>query len=363
MNGGTISGNGFTQPGEQGDVAIGVLNFDMSERDAQMIMNGGSISGNLGNGIWNYDSLILNSGLISQNTHGGISTYEGSVTEMNGGTISGNGYVLYSNGSVSQFCYGGGMNIGKDSTVTINGGTITGNTGDYAVRLGNGLLTMTGGCVKDNRAGGIGCYGGQFTIGGKITFGNNVCPDSIHSCDLYAKQLPIHIASDLDKEVSMIVRLDSYPTEGQAITITEGYLNAQGIPQANPMSFVCKSSTCTRTVQNGEIAFTTPFICSMDAADFILPEGIREIETDAFREIGAEVVYIPEIPDGETLTIRSGAFNDCGGLRQIRIPECVTIEEGAFDGCTNVVVFGAYGTAAESLAFTYADDGFRFAEE
>ena len=54
------------------------------------------------------------------------------------------------------------------------------------------------------------------------------------------------------------------------------------------------------------------------------------------------------------------AFKNCKSLKQIHIPSTVTkIDDTAFEGCTNVEVFGS-GEEAKRIAELYS---FRFVEE
>ena len=58
---------------------------------------------------------------------------------------------------------------------------------------------------------------------------------------------------------------------------------------------------------------------------------------------------VVEIPGG-CQSIGKWAFKDCTGLTQIRIPASVTaIDAAAFEGCGNVLVYGASGSAAETF--------------
>ena len=87
-------------------------------------------------------------------------------------------------------------------------------------------------------------------------------------------------------------------------------------------------------------------------ADFILPAGITEIEAYAFSGIAATAVDIPAAAGGQQI-IRANAFDSCLNLRQVRIPDNCAIEDGAFAGCSNVVLFGGFDGAAYRYAMTH----------
>ena len=84
--------------------------------------------------------------------------------------------------------------------------------------------------------------------------------------------------------------------------------------------------------------------------DFTLPKDIKSIEASAFESADMSVVYIPDGCE----SIGVNAFRYCTSLRQIRIPASVTtIDQTAFTGCENVVVFGAENSRAQEIAEYY----------
>ena len=127
------------------------LNGGGNRNWANLIMNGGEISGNTasvqGGGVlsYNYSNFTMNDGKITDNTvnaysgggGGGVCVSSSSGTFiMNGGEISGN--------STDQ--YGGGVKIDSYGTFTMNGGTIKNNVAQYGGAVCNyyGSFTMTG---------------------------------------------------------------------------------------------------------------------------------------------------------------------------------------------------------------------------
>lgn len=100
-------------------------------------------------------------------------------------------------------------------------------------------------------------------------------------------------------------------------------------------------------------------ITEMGEPDYILPENLREIGAEAFSNIKAGVVYIP---DGVT-SLDSKAFANSASLRQVRFPETVIfIPSDIFDGIPKdqLTIFAAPGSAAESFAI---EEGIRFMPE
>ncbi|GHV92349.1 hypothetical protein AGMMS50268_28520 [Spirochaetia bacterium] len=128
---------------------------------ATFIMNGGTISGNIGA---NYGAGIR--------VIGGLATFT-----MNGGTISGN----------SSTGAGGGVSVETNATFTMNDGTISGNSSTSTGRGGGveveGTFTMNGGTISDNTAtvagGGVNVHNAAtaFTKNGGTIYGSDVGGD------------------------------------------------------------------------------------------------------------------------------------------------------------------------------------------
>lgn len=93
----------------------------------------------------------------------------------------------------------------------------------------------------------------------------------------------------------------------------------------------------------------------LDPADMLVPEGLKEIEEEAFANTSFEVIYL----GNQVTAIGCGAFADCKKLRQILIPVSVTyIDSEAFRGCnSSLQIFGIPDSQAERFAEEY---GFTF---
>ena len=93
-----------------------------------------------------------------------------------------------------------------------------------------------------------------------------------------------------------------------------------------------------------------------DESDMLLPGSLTKIEEEAFMNMSAITVKCPDT----LVEIGAGAFRNCRSLRNIYIPAATqTIADDAFDGCTNLIIWGVTGSYAE----TYAEEkGIGFAE-
>lgn len=98
-----------------------------------------------------------------------------------------------------------------------------------------------------------------------------------------------------------------------------------------------------------------PYVLSgeFENADFILPNNIQEIENAAFEGIAATVVFIPDT----CKRIGTHAFIN-SKLVQIRIPAGCSIEDDAFEGCVDLLVFGAKGSPAENYCNRHTNCSF-----
>ena len=103
----------------------------------------------------------------------------------------------------------------------------------------------------------------------------------------------------------------------------------------------------------GEFTFTMPAgnvtmeISAEELPALVLPDGTLRVEESAFENCGA---YVVKLPEGCT-SIGPNAFKDCGNLEAIYIPTSVTtIDETAFDSCTNVCIYGEEDSKARDYA-------------
>ncbi len=90
---------------------------------------------------------------------------------------------------------------------------------------------------------------------------------------------------------------------------------------------------------------TTPVVITVtiEPVTFYLPEGTTAIDENAF-EGDTSIVAV----DAHNCTvIKAGAFKNCTGLRQIRLPQNCAIDETAFDGCGTVCILAPAGGSAQ----------------
>lgn len=100
-------------------------------------------------------------------------------------------------------------------------------------------------------------------------------------------------------------------------------------------------------------------LTEMGEPDYILPDDLRKIDAEAFSNIKARVVFIP---DGVT-TLGSKTFANNASLRQIRFPETVaSIPSDIFDGIpkNQLIIFAPQESAAEAFAIA---EGIRYVPE
>jgi len=208
-----ILDNNITLQGKSGNTYTGVVSIN-SGGELEM-KTGSKITGNDGSGVYVGGTFTMNGGTISGNTGGGVFVSVDGTFTMNGGEISGNSnssgggvFVAYGSGSKSGGSFimnsgkisgntatsgGGGVIVSSGSSSTeqggsfiMNGGEISGNTADNgggvqisSLTGNNGIFTMNGGTISGNTAkgstfGGGGVYvaGGIFTMDKGIISGN-----------------------------------------------------------------------------------------------------------------------------------------------------------------------------------------------
>ncbi len=111
------------------------------------------------------------------------------------------------------------------------------------------------------------------------------------------------------------------------------------------------------TVTYGDLTDTTEINITLKPTpvfgdpDFILPSSLTVIDESAFEGIAASVIYVPDT----CINIEKWAFRNCPNLTHIRIPADCVIGTDAFDGCTDVLIFGTKGSAAEVYASSHAN--------
>ena len=104
-----------------------------------------------------------------------------------------------------------------------------------------------------------------------------------------------------------------------------------------------------------ENSINIEYITPLDGADMTPPAGLTTIEESAFEGVAARTVRLPE---GVT-SIGSRAFADCPNLRHIYIPGSVTkISGDAFDGISELYLYGSRGSAANDYAKDHPDATF-----
>ncbi|MDE6774664.1 MAG: right-handed parallel beta-helix repeat-containing protein [Treponemataceae bacterium] len=192
-------------------------------------MNGGIITGNSRSGVYiNGASFTMNDGTISKNTASfGAGVYivnRSSLFTMNGGAITEN---IADGSSYSKYaCGGGGVCVDYSSKFTMNGGVISKNStkGESAGGGGvfvDGTFTMTDGTISGNSAtksgGGVFVSGGSFiksnTAG--IIYGGDAADDKANKADQYGHAVYTKNGSrDTTARATMALDSKKYGAEG-----------------------------------------------------------------------------------------------------------------------------------------------------
>ena len=95
---------------------------------------------------------------------------------------------------------------------------------------------------------------------------------------------------------------------------------------------------------------------SFGPPDLVLPKALSIISEEAFCGISASCIEIT----GNVRRIEKAAFAECDNLKQVFIPSSVDyISTSAFNGTTDLVIYGVAGSYAEDYAYDY---GFSFIE-
>ncbi len=81
--------------------------------------------------------------------------------------------------------------------------------------------------------------------------------------------------------------------------------------------------------------------------DFVVPEDLQTIQSEAFSGIGAESIELSQ----NVTTIGSRAFSDCHSLTKVNIPSsCTSIATDAFANVNGLTIYGSFGSYAETYA-------------
>ena len=115
------------------------------------------------------------------------------------------------------------------------------------------------------------------------------------------------------------------------------------------VEFTAEPGAQTLTVTYGNLSqsFDITVYKPMDTPDMALPVALRTIDDEAFAGMPVSVVKCPNTLE----RIGQRAFAGCGSLRQIYLPRnVVSIASNAFEGCTDLCIWGIPGTMAEYFA-------------
>lgn len=134
----------------------------------------------------------------------------------------------------------------------------------------------------------------------------------------------------------------TYPQEGMAF---EGWDAFQTI--TGPGTQVALTLGELETLEVKAVWVTKEF----GTPDMVLPAGLKEIGQEAFRGIPPCRVSVPEGCE----CIRANAFADIWQTLYIRIPASCIVEEDAFSGCRDVLIFAPPGSSAEAYCRSHGN--------
>lgn len=333
------------------------------------------------------------------------------------GLVSGAGRTAEDSGSVFR--------VEGDLTVcdSVGGGRITvGSDPDGAGGVdlsGNGVLTLLGGRITGNRAGGDDMAGGvcvpdgtSLKVGGSASIEGNDGPNVLLAGD----GAVVEVVQPLAEGARFGVTVRNMSTgEGAHRTVTAGlpgrgelsaFFSDDGgyliLPDVNGEAALwCGYPTVTFDANEGsgimaqesvptgtlfalpQCGFAAPFghvfaawsvggEILLPTEDFLVTENVTAAALwqsmavsalpDDLTSIEAEAfegtaATIVDIPAG-CASIGDRAFCNCRGLTQIRIPAGCALGEDVFDGCGPVYVFGATGSPAELYCMNHANCAF-----
>ena len=268
---------------------------------------GGTIAGDWndgsGGGIVNLGTLTISGGTVTGNKAaegGAVYNADSGILNLEGGSLTGNQAFTYSGGAV--------VNRG---IISMSGGTISGNTSKLngACIWTTGTVNLSGGAVTGNTAGsgqnGAGIYGSAGTV--NLSHAPVVWDNTPNN--LYLKtQVIIHAAGALESGLHIGISGDTWPAEGQPLTVMTGVTSyAGGVESDRSMYLSAVSADGTMQM------FVRP---TFGTANFTLPAELTTIETNAFE--GAKLVTVVDAHN--CTAISPEAFRDCAGLTQILLP-------------------------------------------
>jgi hypothetical protein len=116
-------------------------NYNINQ-GAQLWVNGGSVSKDLGNSLVPYGKVRVTQGVLSANVQSGITTRDNGTIIVEGGTLTTRQIRTSVNGAANV---GGYVQSGGD--VTVNGGTINADYGCFSLTYPGNVFSMSGGTL------------------------------------------------------------------------------------------------------------------------------------------------------------------------------------------------------------------------
>lgn len=284
--------------GAAAEIAGGVISgnvFGAKAVEATLTLSGGEVRDNYevplgdeitygGAGLYVYQGrLRMTGGTVSGNTWTGLYTDDGSVTEVSGGKIVGDGFFAVDMRGGDVTVAGGEIIGGRESGVRLldgelhlDGGAVSGSP-KVAVWILGGAVTMTDGAISDCTLNGVYLDAGSFTMSG----------GEIRDCGFYGVVLNGDAALTL-QGAPVFARNGVDLALGLGKTVTVG----------GPLTLAQPLTVFLGAAYNGgvaEVPVTVGLSGNGSTADFVYSGQVYEIVTGADGE--AKAAYIPRFSD------------------------------------------------------------------
>ena len=360
MTGGTLNG-----------MQVGVTVSGGGTSNGAFVLNGGSISGceETGVAVYKLGELALVDGAVRNNPGAIAIDVQGGNANIMSGTITNNKCgVRIADGSCAL---SGGMIAGNGETdVDVLTGEGSGKppfilsslAGIETVRLGENAVIHVGGLLEDGAGIVVDAASGLGSVITAGLAGNGRAEQFVSKNDA--------LSAFANEKGEAVFAYAVYFDSGKGTPVDPQFILADGQYAEKPADPTLANARFEDWYLNGvkydfwtvversltlEAKWTYE---SMRDTDFALPSSLTVIQAYALSGIQRKAIALPAAEAGEAQNarvIRKDAFAGCQYL-QVLIPAGWRIEDGAFDGCREVILYGPEGGAASHYAEKYPDN-------